>query len=395
VAVPLRRSTRDVALVLSALATTACMTDFSGYKRATSTEDGGDVPAGGGGSSGSDGGAGGSTAGGGAGGIKAGGGGSQTTASGGGGATNKATGGGGNAAGGTNSGTGGTGEGGLSGATNPSCVGLAETCGPKGDASCCAAALVPGGTYNRGGNASFPATVSDFVLDTYEITVGRFRQFVAAYSQSMTPAGSGKNPSLATDTGWDASWNQNLPADAAALSTAVLCHPSFQTWTAAPGAHETRPLTCLNWYEAYAFCIFDGGRLPTEAEWNFAATGGSEQRKYPWGAIPPDDTYAVFCGAACGSAANVGTKSPKGDGKWGHSDLGGNAWEWNLDFYATPYPSAACKDCANLTPVTPSLRVFAGASYGNNGSYFLNSARYNRDPADHSGYVGARCARNP
>jgi sulfatase modifying factor 1 len=383
------RSLRNVALLVSALAATACMTDFAGYKLASSTEDGGGTPAGGAGSSASGGGdaAAGGSASGGAGGNRAGGGG-----------TTRATGGATTAGGGATAGSGGTGalaDGGITGASNPSCVGLAATCGPKNDTSCCAAARVLGGAYNRGGNASFPATVSDFVLDTYEITVGRFRQFVAAYSRTMTPAGGGKNPNLAGDAGWDAAWNQNLPADAAALRAALLCHASFQTWTMTPGAHETRPLTCLNWYEASAFCIWDGGRLPTEAEWNYAATGGSEQRRYPWGAVPPDDTYAVFCGAACAAAENVGTKSPKGDGRWGHSDLGGNVWEWNLDFFATPYSAGTCDNCAALTPVTPALRVFAGASYGNNGSYFLNSARYSRDPSDHNGYVGARCARSP
>jgi sulfatase modifying factor 1 len=50
---------------------------------------------------------------------------------------------------------------------------------------------------------SYPVTVSDFRLDAYEITVGRFRKFVAAYSQNMLPTGAGKNPNNASDPGWD------------------------------------------------------------------------------------------------------------------------------------------------------------------------------------------------
>src|SRR4051812_4850626 len=68
----------------------------------------------------------------------------------------------------------------------PSCKGLEKTCGPKGDGDCCTSLPVPGGTFNRGYDgilykeASHPATISDFYLDEYEISVGRFRAFVNA-----------------------------------------------------------------------------------------------------------------------------------------------------------------------------------------------------------------------
>src|SRR6185369_11301256 len=108
------------------------------------------------------------------------------------------------------------------------------------------------------------------------------------------------------------------------------------------------PVNCLDWYEAHAFCIWDGGFLPSEAEWNYAATGGDQQRVYPWSSPPSstamDSTNAVYDGAPL---LVVGSKSAGGDGRWGHADLTGSVAEWNLDWYASPYASP-CADCANF-----------------------------------------------
>ena len=153
-------------------------------------------------------------------------------------------------------------------------------------------------------------------------------------------------------------------------------------------------MTCVSWYEAYAFCIWDGGRLPTEAEWNFVAAGGSEERPYPWGAPAPDDTRAVFCPGSCSKVLAVGSKAPSGNGRWGQSDLVGNAWEWNLDVYSNPYPKAACNDCANAPADSTVPRVFRGGSAGNDASFLLGASRFSRAAGDHNGFVGLRCARN-
>jgi sulfatase modifying factor 1 len=156
----------------------------------------------------------------------------------------------------------------------------------------------------RGPAVPYPAEVSDFRLDTYEVTVGRFRKFVAAYSQTMIAAGAGANPNNASDTGWSTAWNASLDAGSEALATALKCFGSYQTWTDAPGsaAAESLPINCIDWFEAEAFCIWDGGRLPTEAEWNYAAAGGTQQRVYPWGSTAPDCSYANFGSAASGLA---------------------------------------------------------------------------------------------
>lgn len=296
-----------------------------------------------------------------------------------------------------------SGNGGTWGGTAPSCSGLAATCGPSGNDSCCRGFLVPSGTFARSydgveyPDSRYPATVSDFNLDKYEITVGRFRQFVNAGMGTNTnppTTGSGAHPGI-TGSGWNSMWNANLPANTASLIAAVKCDATHQTWTDTAGLNESKPLNCLDWYTAFAFCAWDGGRLPTEAEWNYAASGGSEQRYYPWSSPPTsttiDSSYAVYASPA---AQNAGSKSPKGDGKWGHSDLTGNVSEWTLDWFESPYPMP-CSDCANLTVGTNRV-ARGGGFYGTSNPLGLRSAdRYYSGgaPGNRSGDIGARCAR--
>jgi formylglycine-generating enzyme required for sulfatase activity len=310
---------------------------------------------------------------------------------------------------------GGVGSGGTGAGSGPlSCSGLASNCGPSADQSCCASPMVTGGTFYRSYDAArfgytsqaYPATVSDFRLDTYEITVGRFRKFVAAYSRNMIAAGAGKNPNNPTDPGWDTTWNASLPADAAALQSAAACNSTYQTWTSGAGANENRPMNCLSWYEAYAFCIWDGGRLPTEAEWNYAASGGAEQRVYPWSNPPAsfdiDCSYANYYGGSggtdyCvlprpGSTNNVGSESPKGDGRYGQADLAGNVSEWTLDWYTSPY-SPPCVNCAKTSPALTS-RVMRGGGFGYDAWSVLSSFRGYFNPLAHYSLLGARCARS-
>jgi len=300
-------------------------------------------------------------------------------------------------------GTGGAGgsAGTPAGTPGQSCTGLAATCGPYGNESCCASLLVPGGSFLRCYDGvdfkdnSFPATVSDFALDRYEVTVGRFRAFVKAgqgTKASPPAAGAGAHP-LITGSGWDSAWNVNLVADMPSLKSAIKCDQSNATWTDAPGVNENRPMNCLLWYEAFAFCAWDGGRLPTDAEWNNAASGGNEQRYYPWSNPPTsttiDSTYAVYSvGGTSTNARDVGSKSPKGDGKWGHADLGGNEWEVVLDWFNSPYSRNICINCADLTAAA--TRVIRGGG-------FLDLPRVAdrgaADPMYRNYDVGFRCAR--
>jgi formylglycine-generating enzyme required for sulfatase activity len=297
-----------------------------------------------------------------------------------------------------------------------SCIGLPAMCGANGSDVCCRSLGVPGGTYYRSydkagdgmsGDTSFPSTVSDFQLDSYEVTVGRFRAFVDAGmgTQANPPmAGAGAHQNIA-GSGWDSRWNTNLAVDRAALVAALKCASAFQTWTDTPGANENRAMNCITWFEAMAFCAWDGGFLPSEAEWNYAATGGDEQRAYPW-SVPPgslilDGLHASYydgancvgdgmAGCALSDLVPVGTK-PAGVGRWGQSDLAGNVWEWTLDSlaaYAIP-----CADCANLTE-TPS-RVVRGGGLSLLPPNLRTGYRGFDTPL-HRGYsFGVRCARPP
>jgi formylglycine-generating enzyme required for sulfatase activity len=299
------------------------------------------------------------------------------------------------------------------GSSFPSCAQLAATCGPNGDDDCCSTAMpIPGGTYYRSYDVgsdgmfpdmSYPATVSSFVLDKYEVTVGRFRRFVnvgTGTTQASPPlanAGARTLNGSASQAGWDSSWNASLTVDTDALVAAVNCQAAYATWTDSPGSNEALPMNCITWYEAFAFCIWDGGYLPTESEWNYAAAGGSEQRAYPWSnpasSLTIDCSYANYdpSSPCAGYFNNVGSESPKGDGMWGQSDLAGDVDEWILDWYGT-YANP-CIDCANLTPGSNADRMIRGGSIFDPVLVLRTAYRISSGPAARDTGTGVRCAR--
>jgi formylglycine-generating enzyme required for sulfatase activity len=161
----------------------------------------------------------------------------------------------------------------------------------------------------------------------------------------------------------------------------------------------------LSWYEAFAFCIWDGGRLPTEAEWEYAAAGGDENRIFPWGgAVPGLDANLAVWGChyqptgSCyiGNIAPVGSV-PAGDGRWGHADLAGSIWEWNLDYwYQLWYTDAAATgtDIANLAIIADTSRVMRGGAW-QGPNYLLRAAARHADlPYSTNIMHGVRCARS-
>jgi sulfatase modifying factor 1 len=288
------------------------------------------------------------------------------------------------------------------------CSALPPTCGPMGTSSCCESPIVPGGMFYRSydgaadgwyTDTSHPATVSTFRLDQYEVTVGRFRQFVdAGMGTQLYPpaAGAGAHPRT-PGSGWNPSWSSSLAVDTTALLSGLNAYGALGTWTDAADANENLPMNCISWYEAFAFCAWDGGFLPTEAEWNYAADGGNEQRAYSWSSpassLTIDCSYANYlCDLPTAKYSRVGSYSPQGDGKWGHADLGGNVSEWTLDSYENPYAITQCADCADMTVDLP--KVYRGGDYYDYDVYLRGAYRLYRPPADR-GFPGVRCARAP
>ncbi len=296
------------------------------------------------------------------------------------------------------------------GPTATSCTSLPDTCGPSGNTSCCEASTVFGADYIRSydgvglTDASGTATVYSYRLDQFEVTVGRFKEFLADYDAwraSAQPAsGVGEHPLIA-GTGWNSAWDAQLAADAATFATNLGgCSPYIATYTAS-SANDDLPITCPTWFEAFAFCVWDGGRLPTEAEWNLAAAGGDEQRVYPWSSPATSTTIdwsraAYWCnldsdGGTCALSdiAQAGELAD-GRGRWGHYDLAGNAWEWTWDFFASPY-TTPCVNCANTTQAT--FKVIRGGGYTSGPDNLRAGVRQIYAPVNRSGNVGFRCAR--
>ncbi len=253
--------------------------------------------------------------------------------------------------------------------------------------------------YSGGGSNELPehdATIANFYLDKYEVTVGRFRAFVdsGAGAQASPPgSGQGAHPLIGA-SGWDSAWNMSLPTDTAGLINNITCDAISETWTNPAGANEHYPLNCVNWYEAFAFCIWDGGRLATEAEWEMAAAGGTENRLYPWGQAAPDATLANYGGSDNSPFIAVGSH-PAGAGRWGHYDLAGSMWEWVFDWYSiswySPGPGNPCNNCANLTG---SYRVVRGGSWSDYATGLRGAYRSGYGgPEGRNVNVGFRCAR--
>ncbi|MGC4087953.1 MAG: SUMF1/EgtB/PvdO family nonheme iron enzyme [Polyangiaceae bacterium] len=321
--------------------------------------------------------------------------------------------------------TGGASTTGGAAAGPPSCAGAPNDCGANADESCCLSLKVTGGMFYRYSNVSsqnpnYPAVVSDFKLDKFEVTVGRYRKFVTAWVAGYRPAaGSGKHSYLNSgsglvgigggyETGWVEADAPDIPATRTELEAKLLCS-QFQTWTPSVGANEHLPINCLDRVMAEAFCIWDGGFLPSQAEINYASSAGNEQRVYPWGSAEPGpDTQLAnydcrYGGGTGGPNGCLGSRSfspvgsiPAGNGRYGHADLSGNVAEWIADQY---YGFGGnCFDCIALTTSgcsTNSCWSAHGGSFSSPAShlitsFFMAGERTQRDPI-----FGVRCARAP
>jgi formylglycine-generating enzyme required for sulfatase activity len=170
------------------------------------------------------------------------------------------------------------------------------------------------------------------------------------------------------------------------------------------------PINCVDWEMAGAYCAWRDRRLPTEAEWEYAARGGDD-RLYPWGNEPPSALRLDLCGRECAAAAKreldevwvpmydaddgwattapVGS-FPAGASRFGALDMAGNVWEWTADWYG---PYAAGSETDPRGPAAGTSRVSRGGGWATRGPNKARAADRNWiDPQVRDCDLGFRCA---
>lgn len=154
---------------------------------------------------------------------------------------------------------------------------------------------------------------------------------------------------------------------------------------------DNRPVERITWFEARDYCEQRGARLPTEAEWEYAARG-PDGLEYPWG-----DTFiagnTVYGENSGNQTANVGSRPA--DASWvGALDMAGNVWEWTSSLYESyPYVAADGRE-ADTGSRTVVARVLRGGSWGTNYTVYLRAPFRIRRLPSWSGDFGVRCARS-
>ncbi len=227
---------------------------------------------------------------------------------------------------------------------------------------------IPGGTFMMGSDSFHDAqpvhqvTVPSFEISRTEITVAQYKPCVdAGVCPEPTDCGSAHNWSVA--------------------------------------GRENHPINCMNWQEAVDFCTWAGGRIQSEAEWEYAARSGGQDLTYPWGEDSPSCVYVVWeeGGFGCGEYHTwpVCSKTA-GNTQMGLCDMAGNVDAWVQDWYhlQVGYDGAPADGSAWEDPVD-NMRVLRGGSYQSDDmyEYFNTSFRGNCFPNERFTSVGIRCAR--
>lgn len=248
--------------------------------------------------------------------------------------------------------------------------------------------LIPAGEFQMGSNDAeadsyekpvHTVYVDAFYMDVREVTNAEFKAFVAANPDWQEAAVDAKNHHIAT------------------------YFPSWEGDSVLTG-EDNEPVTGVNWHAAMAYAKWAGKRLPTEAEWERAARGGLESKKYPWGDEPNRDMANY--GNRFGSPKSAGTYPANAYGLY---DMSGNVWEWVLDayqedFYASssrrnPVAGGSIEDIINNATTVENRRVIRGGAYDTDwdpNAEPIYVCVYSRSSYDalHSDYTfGFRCVK--
>lgn len=162
-------------------------------------------------------------------------------------------------------------------------------------------------------------------------------------------------------------------------------------------AKDDHPIVNVTWDDARAYCAWAGSRLPSEAEWEYAARGGHPDWFHPWGNAAPACAEGAPNGArfddggACRRAGTerVGAYGPNG---FGLLDVAGNAWEWCADEWNANYSDAPSDGSAFEEASTVSRRVLRGGSWINGADYLRVSIRSRWFQGRGRDFIGFRCA---
>jgi formylglycine-generating enzyme len=276
---------------------------------------------------------------------------------------------------------------------------------------------LPGGTFLMGtdykdafpqdGEGPVRAVLLDpFCIDRYPVTNALFRKFIEATGYRTE----------AERFGWSfVFWShiprarfENLVEDTVALAP-WWCKVRGAKWDAPEGpgstviGRECYPVVHVSWNDAKSFCEWSGQRLPSEAEWEYAARGGLEQKLYPWGdKLRPDGEYR--CNIWQGKFPTLDTAEdgyagtcpvdafPPND--FGLYSVTGNTWEWCADWFDAEFHRSS--DCNNPKgPPNGIARVMKGGSFLCHKSYcnrYRVAARSSNTPDSSTTNIGFRCA---
>ena len=249
--------------------------------------------------------------------------------------------------------------------------------------------------------------IDPFFLDTHPVTNEQFQDFVAETDYETE----------AERFGWSFVFEAFLPRKKARRARRVQQAPwwcaikgACWKWPEGRGSHVSNrldhPVVHISWNDAQAYAAWAGKRLPTEAEWEFAARGGHEQWTFPWGdELRPDGRH--MCNIWQGKFPSDNTEedgfvgtSPVGSfpcNDFGLYDTSGNAWEWCNDWFSASYHMQS--DAERDNPAGPpdgQERVMRGGSYLCHRSYcnrYRVAARSSNTPDSSTGNLGFRCAR--